>query len=67
MKSLSMRLDDYLIDLIESEAGYRNLTKVEVIRAAIINYFIHREDIQDIALAESRLGEKDLPFEEAFK
>lgn len=43
MKLLSMRIDDFLLDLV--------------------NFFIHREDIQDIQLAESRLHEKDLPFE----
>ena len=66
MKQLSLRIDDCLIDLVEQEARKKQSTKVEVIRAAIINYFINREDIQDLQLAESRLHEPDLAFEKHF-
>jgi hypothetical protein len=31
-----------------------------------MNYFMNLKDTQDIALAESRLDEDDLPFDEAF-
>ncbi len=66
MKLLSMRIDDFLLDLVQQEAKRKKSTKVEVIRAALINFFIHREDIQDIKLAESRLHEKDLSFVDHF-
>jgi len=66
MKSLSLRLDDFLVELIEREAKKSRSTKVEIIRAALMSYFMNLRDTQDIALAESRLEEEDLPFEEAF-
>ncbi len=66
MKLLSLRLDDFLVELIEREAKKRRSTKVEIIRAALMNYFMNLKDTQDIALAESRLDEEDLPFDEAF-
>ena len=66
MKLLSLRLDDFLVELIEREAKKRRSTKVEIIRAALMNYFINLKDTQDIVLAESRLDEEDLPFEEVF-
>ncbi len=66
MKLLSLRLDDFLVELIEREAKKRHSTKVEIMRAALMNYFINLKDTQDILLAESRLDEEDLPFEEAF-
>ena len=66
MKLLSLRLDDFLVELIEREAKRRRSTKVEIIRAALMNYFMNLKDTQDIALAESRLDEEDLPFDEAF-
>lgn len=62
MKLLSIRVDDFLLDLVQREALKKKSTRVEVIRAALMNFFIHREDIQDIQLAESRLHEKDIPF-----
>jgi predicted transcriptional regulator len=66
MKSLSLRLDDFLVELIEREAKKRQSTKVEIIRAALMSYFMSFKDTQDIALAESRLSEEDLPFEDSF-
>lgn len=66
MKLLSLRLDDFLVELIEREAKRKRSTKVEIIRAALMNYFMNLKDTQDIALAESRLDEDDLPFDEAF-
>ena len=66
MKLLSLRLDDFLVELIEREAKRKRSTKVEIIRAALMNYFINLKDTQDIVLAESRLEEEDIPFEEAF-
>ena len=66
MKLLSLRLDDFLVELIEREAKKKRSTKVEIIRAALMNYFMNLKDTQDIALAESRLDEDDLPFYEAF-
>ena len=66
MKLLSLRLDDFLVELIEREAKKRRSTKVEIIRAALMNYFMNLKDTQDIAIAESRLDEEDLPFDEAF-
>lgn len=66
MKPLSLRLDDFLVELIEREARKRRSTKVEIIRTALMNYFMKLKDTQDIALAESRLAEEDLPFDEEF-
>ena len=66
MKLLSLRLDDFLVELIEREAKKKRSTKVEIIRAALMSYFMNLKDTQDIALAESRLDEDDLPFDEAF-
>lgn len=62
MKLLSMRIDDYLLDIIKHEARVHKSTLVEIIRAALMNYFINKKDIQDIQLAETRLNEQDLPL-----
>ncbi len=66
MKLLSVRLDHFLLRLIDQEARRNKSTKVEIIRAAIMSYFLNKKDIQDLQLAESRLAEKDLPFEKHF-
>jgi hypothetical protein len=66
MKPLSLRLDDFLVELIEREAATRGSTKVEIIRAALMNYFMQLKDVKDIELAESRLDEEDLPLDEVF-
>ncbi|MBF0105103.1 MAG: ribbon-helix-helix protein, CopG family [Deltaproteobacteria bacterium] len=66
MKLLSIRVDDYLLNLIDKEAKSKKSTKVEIIRAAIINYFISKKDIQDIQLAESRLDEENSDFNDSF-
>jgi hypothetical protein len=31
-----------------------------------MNYFLSRQDLKDIHIAESRIKEEDLPFEENF-
>ncbi|HLD46079.1 MAG TPA: hypothetical protein VJC18_11655 [bacterium] len=66
MKLLSIRIDDFLLNTIQQEARNQKSTLVEVIRAALMNYFINKKDIQDVQLAESRLNEDDLPFSENF-
>lgn len=66
MKLLSLRLDNFLLRLITQEARRNKSTKVEIIRAAIMNYFLNKKDIQDIQMAESRRTEDDLPFDEHF-
>ena len=66
MKQLSLRMDDFLLELIKGEARRKKSTKIEVIRAAVMNYFLSQEDLRDIQIAESRTGEEDLPFERHF-
>lgn len=66
MKLLSLRIDNYLLDLVNKEAQKKGSTKVEIIRAALMNYFINKEDIQDIQLAESRLCEDEKDFLDNF-
>lgn len=66
MKLLSLRLDNFLLRLITQEARLNKSTKVEIIRAAIMNYFLSKKDIQDIQMAESRRTEDDLPFDKHF-
>jgi hypothetical protein len=57
-----MRIDDYLLDVIKHEAKLKKSTLVEIIRAALMNYFINKKDIQDLQIAETRLNEQDLPL-----
>jgi predicted transcriptional regulator len=42
MKLLSLRLDDFLVELIEREAKKKRSTKVEIIRAALMNLTVQR-------------------------
>lgn len=66
MKLLSVRLDDFLLRLIDHEARRNRSTKVEIIRAAIMKYFLSKKDLQDIQLAAARRKERDLPIEGHF-
>ena len=67
MKALSLRLENYLMQLIEKEAKRNGTTKVEIIKTALMNFFFNREDMIDLRLIESRQHEKDIPIEKVFR
>ncbi len=60
MKPLPLKVDNYLLERIQEEARAKGTTKAEVVRSALVHYLIHREDMEDVALIQSRLKEPDL-------
>ena len=60
MKPLPLKVNNYLLDRISEEARTKGITKAEVVRSALINYLINREDIEDADLIRSRLDEPDI-------
>lgn len=69
MKTIALKLDDYLLNTLNKKAKQKKITRMEVIRSAIINFLIHRndDDAADLALMKKRENDKILPFNEVFK
>lgn len=61
MKPLPLKIDDYLLDRIGEEARAKGITRAEVVRSALINYLLHKEDMEEAQLIRSRLHEPDIP------
>ena len=66
MKSLSIKIDDQLLALIDSKARELETTRMEVIRSALVNFLVNYEDIQDNIYIESRKDEPEVPVEDLF-
>ena len=67
MKTIAVKLDDYLLDVITRESKERKTTRMELIRTAIIDFLLHRDDATDLAYVEKHRGDKLVSFEETFK
>lgn len=67
MKSISVKFDDYVLDLLNQEAKEKKLTRMEIIRSAVLNFLLNRDDAGDLAYIQGHRKDKLLSFEETFK
>ena len=67
MKMISVKLDDYLLDVLTKESKQRKTTRMELIRTAIMDFLLHGDDAGDLAYIERHRRDKLLSFEETFK
>lgn len=66
MKTISVKFDDYILDLINREAKEKKLTRMEIIRSAVINYLLCRDDTEDVAYIRSHQDDPLCSFEDVF-
>ncbi|MCB1215417.1 MAG: ribbon-helix-helix protein, CopG family [Deltaproteobacteria bacterium] len=67
MRTLSVKLDDYVVDLLNKEAKLRKSTRMELIRASILDFLINKDDAADLAYIEKHREDELLSFEEVFE
>ena len=48
MKTVSVKLDDYVLSLLNSEAKKRKVTRMEIIRSSIIKFLLSTSDAEDL-------------------
>jgi metal-responsive CopG/Arc/MetJ family transcriptional regulator len=66
MKTISIKLDNYLLDLLNQEAKAKQSTRMELIRSAIIQLLLNRDDAADVAYIARHKNDQLLSFDEAF-
>ena len=64
MKAISVKFDDYILDLLNFESKEKKVTRMEIIRSAVIHYLLHRDDAEDVAYIAAHKGDRLLTFEE---
>ncbi len=67
MKTISVKFDNYILSLINEEAKDKKVTRMEIIRAAVINYLLNRGDADDLRYIESHRNDELYSFEQTFK
>ncbi len=67
MKTISVKLDDYVLDVLTQESRKRKTTRMELIRTAIIDFLLHRDDAEDLAYIARHGKDKLLSFNETFR
>ena len=67
MKTISVKLDDYLLDVLNHESKQRKTTRMELIRSSIMNFLLHGDDAEDLSYIEKHKKDKLYSFEETFK
>lgn len=67
MKTISVKFDDFVLDLLNKEAKEKKLTRMEIIRSAVLNFLLNRDDATDLAYIQSHRQDKLQSFEETFK
>ena len=66
MKTIAVKLDDYLLEVLTRESKQRKTTRMELIRSAIVDFLLHRDDGEDLAYIERHRKDKLLTFDETF-
>lgn len=66
MKAITLKLDNFVLDLINAEAKEKKMTRMELIRSAIINFLVHRGDAADLEYIREHKKDKLLNFEQVF-
>lgn len=67
MKTISVKFDDYILELLNQEAKEKKLTRMEIIRSAVVNFLLNRNDAGDLAYIQGHKEDKLLSFEDTFK
>lgn len=67
MKTISVKFDDFVLNLINKEAKEKKLTRMEIIRSAVISFLLNRDDATDLAYIQSHKNDKLLTFDEVFE
>lgn len=67
MKSISVKFDDFVLDLLNKEAKQKKMTRMEIIRSAVINFLLNRDDAEDLAYIQSHKKDRLLSFEDTFR
>lgn len=67
MKTISVKLDDYLLEAVTKESKQRKTTRMELIRTAIVDFLLRRDDASDLAYIEKHRNDKLLSLDETFK
>jgi len=66
MKTISVKIDDYILDLLNEESKEKKVTRMEIIRAAVINFLLHRGDDADVNYINRHRHNKKIPIEKLF-
>lgn len=66
MKTIAVKLDDFVLDMLTQESKEKRITRMELIRSAIINFLVNRGDPADLGYIEAHKKDKRLSFEETF-
>lgn len=67
MKTISVKLDDYILEVLTQEAREKKITRMEIIRAAIMNFLLNKDDAADLAYIRRHKDDKLVSFGETFK
>ncbi len=67
MKTIAVKLDNYVLDLLNQEAREKKMTRMELIRSAVLNFLVNRGDAEDLAYIQNHKKDKLLGFKEVFK
>lgn len=66
MKTIAVKLDDFMLDLLTQEAKEKRVTRMELIRSAIVHFLVNRGDAADLQYITSHKKDRHLSFEETF-
>lgn len=66
MKTLSIKLDDYVVQLLNKEAKARKSTRMELIRSSILDFLLNKDDVADLAYIEEHRGDELISFDQTF-
>lgn len=66
MKTISIKLDSYVLTLLNQEAKDKKMTRMELIRSAIVNYLLNRDDAADLAYIKDHKNDKLVSFADIF-
>lgn len=66
MKTISIKLDSYVLTLLNQEAKDKKMTRMELIRSAIVNYLLNRDDASDLAYIKAHKDDKLVSFDDVF-
>lgn len=67
MKTISVKFDDYVLDLLNQEAKEKKQTRMEIIRSAVLNFLLNKDDAGDLVYIRNHREDKLLSFDETFK
>ncbi len=67
MKTIAVKFDDYVLELLNKEAKEKKMTRMELIRSAVINFLLHGDDAADLAYIQSHKNDKLLSLDDTFK